>query len=80
MASQLLTSRVKVMAKATNKSKAGKVKVTLVKSKYGRLKKHRACIAGLGLRRINQSVIVADTPENRGMINRVAYLLQVEDA
>ncbi len=80
MASQLLILRVKVMAKATNKGKNGKVKVTLVKSKYGRLKKHRACIAGLGLRRINHSVIVADTPENRGMINRVAYLLQVEDA
>jgi len=61
-------------------AKAGKVKVTLIKSRYGRLKKHRACIAGLGLRRINQSVIVDDTPENRGMINKVSYLLQVEDA
>ncbi|MDP6437611.1 MAG: 50S ribosomal protein L30 [Gammaproteobacteria bacterium] len=61
-------------------AKAGKVRVTLIKSRYGRLKKHRACIAGLGLRRINQSVIVEDTPENRGMINKVSYLLQVEDA
>ena len=58
----------------------GKVKVTLVKSKYGRLKKHQACVAGLGLRRINHSVIVEDTPENRGMINKVSYLLRVEDA
>ena len=58
----------------------GKVKVTLVKSKYGRLKKHQACVSGLGLRRINQSVIVEDTPENRGMINKVSYLLRVEDA
>ena len=58
----------------------GKVKVTLVKSKYGRLKKHRACVAGLGLRRINHSVIVDDTPENRGMINKISYLLRVEDA
>ena len=57
-----------------------KVKVTLVKSKYGRLKKHQACVAGLGLRRINHSVIVEDTPENRGMINKVSYLLRVEDA
>ena len=57
-----------------------KVKVTLVKSKYGRLKNHQACVAGLGLRRINQSVIVEDTPENRGMINKVSYLLRVEDA
>ena len=58
----------------------GKVKVTLVKSKYGRLKKHQACVAGLGLRRINHSVVVEDTPENRGMINKVSYLLRVEDA
>lgn len=59
---------------------ANKVKVTLVKSKYGRLKNHRACVAGLGLRRINHSVVVEDTPENRGMINKVSYLLRVEDA
>ena len=60
--------------------KNGKVKVTLVKSKFGRLKNHRACVAGLGLRRINHSVIVDDTPENRGMINKISYLLRVEDA
>lgn len=60
-------------------AKAGKVKVTLIKSKFGRLKNHRACVAGLGLRRINHSVVVEDTPENRGMINKVSYLLQVED-
>ena len=49
-----------------------KVKVTLVKSKYGRLKKHQACVAGLGLRRINHSVIVEDTPENFRTILDVA--------
>lgn len=59
---------------------ANKVKVTLVKSRYGRLKKHQACVAGLGLRRINHSVVVEDTPENRGMINKVSYLLRVEEA
>lgn len=59
---------------------ANKVKVTLVKSRHGRLKRHQACVAGLGLRRINHSVIVEDTPENRGMINKVSYLLRVEDA
>lgn len=57
-----------------------KLKVTLVKSRFGRLKKHRACVAGLGLRRINHSVVVEDTPENRGMINKVSYLLSVEEA
>ena len=54
------------------------VKLTLVKSKFGRLKNHRACVSGLGLRRMHQSVVVADTPENRGMINRIAYMLLVE--
>ncbi|MDH4107650.1 MAG: 50S ribosomal protein L30 [Gammaproteobacteria bacterium] len=55
------------------------LKVTLVKSRFGRLKSHRACVAGLGLRRINHSVVVADTPENRGMINKVSYLVTVEE-
>ena len=61
-------------------AKTTELKVTLVKSKHGRLKKHKACIAGLGLRRMHQTVTVADTPENRGMINRVSYLLSVEEA
>ncbi|HBQ44785.1 MAG TPA: 50S ribosomal protein L30 [Thiomicrospira sp.] len=56
------------------------VKVTLVKSTIGRLPAHRACVSGLGLRRINHSVTVIDTPENRGMINKVSYLLKVEEA
>ena len=56
------------------------IKVTLVKSKNGRLKSHKACVAGLGLRRMHQTVTVIDTPENRGMINKVSYLLKVEDA
>ncbi len=56
------------------------LKVTLVKSKNGRLKSHKACVAGLGLRRMHQTVTVIDTPENRGMINRVSYLLSVEEA
>jgi len=55
------------------------LKVTLLKSTNGRLKSHKACVAGLGLRRIRHSVEVIDTPENRGMINKVSYLLQVED-
>jgi len=54
------------------------IRVTLVKSPAGRLKKHRACVAGLGLRRIGHSVEVQDTPAIRGMINRVNYMLRVE--
>ena len=60
-------------------SKPRELKVTLVKSRHGRLKRHKACIAGLGLRRINQTVTVLDTPENRGMVNRVSYLLSLEE-
>lgn len=54
------------------------VKVTLVKSMYGRLKNHQACVRGLGLRRMHHTVEVIDTPENRGMINKISYLLKVE--
>ena len=57
-----------------------KVKLTLVKSKNGRLKKHQDCVRGLGLRRMHHTVEVIDTPENRGMINKVIYLLKVEEA
>ena len=55
------------------------VKVTLVKSLIGRLAAHKACARGLGLSRIRQTVSVIDTPENRGMINRIGYLLKCED-
>jgi large subunit ribosomal protein L30 len=61
-------------------AKKSELKVTLVKSRHGRLKSHKACIAGLGLRKMHQTVTVADTPEIRGMINRVSYLLSVEEA
>jgi large subunit ribosomal protein L30 len=59
---------------------AKQLKVTLVKSKHGRLRAHQACVAGLGIRRLNQTVVVLDTPENRGMLNRVSYMLKVEEA
>lgn len=61
------------------KAKAKTIKVTLTKSIHGRLKNHKACVAGLGLRRINHSVEVLDTPSNRGMINKAYYMLQVEE-
>ncbi|MCC5859741.1 MAG: 50S ribosomal protein L30 [Ectothiorhodospiraceae bacterium] len=56
-----------------------KLKVTLRRSTNGRLASHKACVAGLGLRRMHQTVTVIDTPENRGMINKVSYMLQVEE-
>ncbi len=60
------------MAKAT-------IKVTQIKSTHGRRKNHKACVAGLGLRRIGHTVEVEDTPSVRGMINKVNYLVRVED-
>ncbi|MGD0960645.1 MAG: 50S ribosomal protein L30 [Methylomonas sp.] len=56
-----------------------KLSVTMIKSKHGRLKNHQLCLKGLGLSRIRQSVNVQDTPENRGMINKIAYMLKVEE-
>jgi large subunit ribosomal protein L30 len=56
------------------------LKVTLVKSPIGTRPRHRACVRGLGLRRVNETVEVIDTREVRGMINRVSYLLQVREA
>ena len=54
------------------------ISVTLIKSPIGRLKNHKASIAGLGLRKIGQKVEVEDSPAVRGMIKQVAYLLKVE--
>ncbi|OUR59464.1 50S ribosomal protein L30 [Colwellia sp. 39_35_sub15_T18] len=55
------------------------VKVTQLKSSIGRLPKHRATLRGLGLRRINHTVELEDTPSVRGMINKVHYMIKVED-
>jgi large subunit ribosomal protein L30 len=60
------------------KSQDNKVKVTLVKSTIGTKQTHRACVRGLGLRRLNHSVELEDTPAVRGMINKVYYLLKCE--
>lgn len=56
-----------------------RLSVTMTKSKIGRLKSHQACLKGLGLRKIRHTVEVIDTPENRGMINKVSYMLKVEE-
>ncbi len=53
------------------------VSVTLTKSFHGRLPSHRATVTGLGLKRINQTVVLEDTACVRGMINKVSYLLRV---
>ena len=63
-----------------NMAKAGAktLRVTLVKSPIGTKLQHRACVRGLGLRKIRQTVELADTPAVRGMINKVAYLVKCE--
>lgn len=55
-----------------------KIKVTLVKSVIGTKQSHRATVRGLGLRRLNSSSELEDTPAVRGMINKVSYLLKCE--
>ncbi len=61
-------------------AKVKTIKVTQSKSTIGSLKNHKACLKGLGLRRIRHTVEVADTPQNRGMINKAIHLLTVEEA
>ena len=56
-----------------------KIKVTLVKSVIGTKQSHRATVRGLGLRRMNHMVELYDSPEIRGMVNKVAYLVKCED-
>jgi large subunit ribosomal protein L30 len=63
-----------------NAAQPKELKVTLVKSLHGQLANIVASARGLGLRRINQTVAVADTPENRGMIHAAVHLLKVERA
>ena len=57
------------------------MKVKLVRSLSGRLAKHKACVRGLGLRRMHHTVDVEDTPVTRGMVDRVSYMVKIlEDA
>ena len=64
----------------TDKKVQTKVKVTLTKSVFGQLASIRNSVKGLGLRRIGHSVLVADTPSNRGMMNAASHMLKVEPA
>ena len=57
--------------------KTKKIQVKLVSSTAGRIESHKACVRGLGLRKIGHSVQVEDTPAVRGMIQKVAYLVKV---
>jgi large subunit ribosomal protein L30 len=67
-------------AHAHKASEEKAIKVTLIKSVYGQLANIRNSVKGLGLRRIGHSVVVADTPSIRGMVNRASHMLKVEPA
>ncbi len=56
-----------------------KLRVRLVRSVNGRLKSHKACVRGLGLRRINQTRELDDTPQIRGMVRKVSYMVECEE-
>ena len=53
------------------------IKIKLVKSGIGRIKKHKLCIQGLGFKKLNQVLTVEDTPSNRGMINKISDMVEV---
>ena len=59
--------------------KIKKLRVKLIKSRFGRIKKHSACIRGIGLKKINHVVELDATPENLGMVNKIRYLVNVEE-
>ncbi len=67
------------MSKSETKAATGTVKVRLVKSVIGTRQSHRDTVKGLGLGRTNSTRELADTPEVRGMINKVSYLVKVEE-
>lgn len=60
-------------------SDAKKIKITLIKSGIARPGKHKAVLIGLGLKKLNHSVVRVDTPQIRGMINKISHLITVEE-
>lgn len=60
-------------------AKSKQVQIKLVRSMNGRLKSHKSCVRGLGLRKMHQTKVVDATDCNLGMINKVRYLLEVEE-
>lgn len=65
-----------VMAKKKDKQ----ISVTLLRSVAGTIPRHRECVRGLGLKRINHTVVLEDTPSVRGMVNKIDYMVRVEEA
>lgn len=58
---------------------ADQLRITLVRSQIGRPEKHRAVLLGMGLNKLNKTVMLPDTPEVRGMVRKVEHLVRVEE-
>jgi large subunit ribosomal protein L30 len=56
-----------------------KLKLTLIKSTFGRLQAHKDCVRGLGLGKMHSTSEVIATPSNLGMVKKVNYMLKVEE-
>jgi len=78
VASKKATAKKEATPKATAKPSVGKMRVTQIKSLIGTIGRHRDSVRGLGLRRVNHTVEVEDTPATRGMVNKVRYLVRIE--
>ena len=53
--------------------------IKLIKSGIGRMKRHKLCIKGLGFKKLNQTVTVIDTPSNRGLVNKISDMIEIQD-
>ena len=60
-------------------SKAKTINIKLIKSGIGRMKRHKLCIKGLGFKPLNQTVTVIDTPSNRGLINKISDMIEIQE-
>jgi len=60
-------------------SKDKTMTIKLVKSGIGRMKRHKLCIKGLGFKKLNQTVTVIDTPSNRGLVNKISDMIEIQD-
>ena len=60
-------------------SKDKTMTIKLVKSGIGRMKRHKLCIKGLGFKKLNQTVTVIDTPSNRGLVNKISNMIEIQE-
>ena len=61
-------------------SKEKTMTIKLVKSGIGRMKRHKLCIEGLGFKKLNQSVTIEDTPSNRGLVNKISDMIEIQES